>query len=906
MELSKEAHCALLTPQEFEEENLVDTAKTIAYHRGYFYVAVPELTKEHRLCELIEMLSGAFREGRNKLTGARICYEIVFSQELPVTYRIEGREEQTASRLSEILDALELGEDGSLVHPCQIIIDDEQKSSSKPAAPEKDRREDASLLVAGIFQQAVFLGLDKLDIAKKSEIRLSQLKDRFRASYDALKDGAGDFGETFRHAGAAASEEGANRLKSLADACRELEASLTRAAERPIKIAVMGTKKSGKSVIVNCLLGDEYAPTSSELPTPNRIDYQPWDKQEIVLEYMGKEMTFSSVKNIHDYIDKEFKKAQKQTGEKAGLADMVIHYPRKGLESCIIMDTPGPNFAGAGKEHERIAEECIKEADVCIFVMNYSNHLTNDEKTFLENVHAHFKEQGKFYSFFIAINRIDERYASEVEKSTTRLIDYLLGRLKGLDHTGVIAFGTSALSFFYMQEMRKLLCKDGPILRDDIEEFLDTEPEDETQLNFISEMYGRLKRFHGIKNPTDAAIDATSGIPQLIAHTRYIGHQKADMELVNHAIHRIDAKYALIRNTLLLDELFELKNLDKAKKEQIQKELTSFEKEFKIVKDALLEDFNENEKDTFLLGVKEQFKNQLDENIRVSLEKFIGPRLRPLVKNTAWQESDFRQELDTEKWKTFCEQLEGIVNSFIKDVAQLGKDIGKNSSENMQEKFLRRMHRAQQQISGQVEAFKKNIAKTSDKAAEVIAKFQWPEVEANFELPELKSFTIDTNEITKKKSVIGSQSQIERSHQYVLSSHRSFWENLIHPFDWLTGKKGTETVKEFDPQKCQELMMAWCEEIINAQAMERRNEIVACIGEELEVRYRKFQDGTEEFVEEYSDIFRRMQNDLQLAFEGAAEHEAALQKDLEMFQTLKNAFQTKFAGTWETVRDGRH
>ena len=40
-----------------------------------------------------------------------------------------------------------------------------------------------------------------------------------------------------------------------------------------IKIAAMCTKKSGKSVIINSKLNRSYAPTSSELPTPNFGDY---------------------------------------------------------------------------------------------------------------------------------------------------------------------------------------------------------------------------------------------------------------------------------------------------------------------------------------------------------------------------------------------------------------------------------------------------------------------------------------------------------------------------------------------------------------------------------------------------------------------------------------------------------
>ena len=41
-----------------------------------------------------------------------------------------------------------------------------------------------------------------------------------------------------------------------------------------LKFAVAASKKAGKSVIVNCFLGEEIAPTSTELATPNNCFYK--------------------------------------------------------------------------------------------------------------------------------------------------------------------------------------------------------------------------------------------------------------------------------------------------------------------------------------------------------------------------------------------------------------------------------------------------------------------------------------------------------------------------------------------------------------------------------------------------------------------------------------------------------
>ena len=115
-------------------------------------------------------------------------------------------------------------------------------------------------------------------------------------------------------------------------------------------------------------------------------------------------------------IGNEFKNAQKETGEGASLPDMEITYPsNRGLNGYEIWDTPGPNVAFTG-EHEKNAKERVAQADECIFVMNYSNHLTTDEVNFLKYAHEIFQKNNKFYSLFITVNRIDERYDVNEEK----------------------------------------------------------------------------------------------------------------------------------------------------------------------------------------------------------------------------------------------------------------------------------------------------------------------------------------------------------------------------------------------------------------------------------------------------------------------------------------------------------
>lgn len=910
MELTDEKRSVMLTPRDFEEANLKETAKTIAHNSSNFYVVAPELAQMKRLSDLIELLSQSLSTGSAALTGAKICYEIEFPQRMPVSYIMDDAEEKPAACWSSVLNALTLKEDGTLAYPCQIIVDDtlrtETDDAEQEAAQAKEQREQANRLVAEIFQQAVFLGLMNLDIKKRSENRLYQQKKRFRASYDSLVAGASTFEQTLTTAEASASDEGITRQEKLIETLAELKTSLRSAAERPLKIAVMGTKKAGKSVVVNCLLGAEYAPTSSELPTPNRIDYIPERRQDISLEYKGETRTFDSVKGIHDFIEKAFKDAQQETGEKAGLADMVIHYPQQGMDSCVIMDTPGPNYAGAGEEHARIARECIKEADICIFVMNYSNYLTHDEEKFLKEIRTYFEEQGKFYSFFVAINRIDERYAAEVEKSTTRVIDYIRGRLEALGYQGVLAFGTSALSFYYLQSVRAIAQTEGMngvLGYADIRDLKKKHKEEMTKLSFIAGMYDHLEDFHGIEDATDTAVEAMSGIPQLKAHTYYVGRQKADTELVNHAIGSIDAKYAIIRNALLIDELLKLQHLSADKKGKIQNALNEVQDGF--TEDTVdLKDFRKQQEDFVVAGMIAKFEQDLDDNIgnsRAELEE----NLSGLVDDTTWKEADFQGDFHTEKWDEFFQAVEDFAKGFNANMNTLGLDIARDMADRMQGAFSGKIHKMQKHIKTRMERFQDAVQEASSEAAEVLAKYELPTIEQNFVLPPPDEFVINVDDIRGEMEDIGQDSMREKERTYRLSSRRGLFGNILHPIDWLLDNTGTEIVEVFDQDACKVKLKDWCMSTLNPLIEEQREVIIATERAGLEHCFQNFNDGTQEFLKNYSTIFNDMKRDLEMALSGAVELEAALKKDVETFRVLAQAFDEAFARTWEGVRDGK-
>ncbi|MBR0204974.1 MAG: dynamin family protein, partial [Synergistaceae bacterium] len=146
--------------------------------------------------------------------------------------------------------------------------------------------------------------------------------------------------------------------------------------KRNVRLSIFGTKKSGKSTIINAMLGDEYSLSSSELPTPCRIIYAE-DKianRNIILEQDGMRKIFPSPEELKNFLSEKFRYAAKHSGSIDNFYVTIPAFPEI-FRALTIVDTPGPNFAGAASHHD-IAYSEIDYADICLFVMNYSSHLT--------------------------------------------------------------------------------------------------------------------------------------------------------------------------------------------------------------------------------------------------------------------------------------------------------------------------------------------------------------------------------------------------------------------------------------------------------------------------------------------------------------------------------------------------
>lgn len=336
--------------------------------------------------------------------------------------------------------------------------------------------------------------------------------------------------------------------QSLMDVIEQLQSLFKKLLQQDITIAVMALKKSGKSAFVNCLLDDEYSPTSIELPTVATCIYKKSKDSIISLSYKDTLRFFKTPLELKRYLSSEFKTAFLHSPQSPSHEVIEIHYTSKSDYNYTIIDTPGPDLART--PHKDMAYRWIKEADVVVFIIDYTKHLTDAEEEFFKALKSVFEQYDKFYSFIVVVNKLDMMYQSEEKKSAIRFIDYICERLKALGYRGFVVFAISALQY--------LNCLIAPKFSE-CDCLLETEPlvfsnclqnclmryqgKDEiTVLSYIDTQIRNLKWFHSKDTATLKDIIAKSAVPKLISYINYVCLQKAHIEAFHHKLFTISQK----------------------------------------------------------------------------------------------------------------------------------------------------------------------------------------------------------------------------------------------------------------------------------------------------------------------------------------------------------------------------
>ena len=181
-----------------------------------------------------------------------------------------------------------------------------------------------------------------------------------------------------------------------------------KAKDSKFEINVVATMSSGKSTLINALLGQQLMPAANEATTATIVKIIDTDQDN-----------FSAV--AYDKSGQVVKKLDNITLEdmQALNADIKVSTVEiKGKIPCVssvgmklvLVDTPGPNNS-RDKSHEEMTYKMIADSDksLVLYVMNGQQLGINDEKIFLDYVCQSMKDGGKKARerFIFAVNKMD-------------------------------------------------------------------------------------------------------------------------------------------------------------------------------------------------------------------------------------------------------------------------------------------------------------------------------------------------------------------------------------------------------------------------------------------------------------------------------------------------------------------
>lgn len=245
-----------------------------------------------------------------------------------------------------------------------------------------------------------------------------------------------------------------------------------KAKNQEFEINVVATMSSGKSTLINALLGKKLMPVANTATTATivRIIYTDQDNfSAVAYDSHGEEL----------YQEDNIEYAQMKVWNADKTISAIDIYGRIPCVNSIgmkliLVDTPGPNNS-RDKDHEHMTYQMLNDSDksLVLFVMNGGQLMVNDEAAFLNYVCECMKKGGKQSRerYIFAVNRMDD-FDPEDDNIPTVLQDVK----NHLEEHGILA-----PNIFPVSALVALQYRTNPILHKALDKFREA-------LNYYDEM----------------------------------------------------------------------------------------------------------------------------------------------------------------------------------------------------------------------------------------------------------------------------------------------------------------------------------------------------------------------------------------------------------------------------------
>lgn len=207
--------------------------------------------------------------------------------------------------------------------------------------------------------------------------------------------------------------EYSKRMYKLQEKKAKLEKS-----ELPITLVVVGEFSSGKSSVINSLIGENLIPTGTEPMTLAPSIFKYAEETRIMIEFNNG--------NLKDITKEEFSQIKhtnkdKISGEYKDIKFIHFYYPYSKLSQINIVDTPGFNTATAQGDDKKTMEIIHDLADVILWIFNANHGTAKDSEKGILNKIKNFFNKESTYSMDNDLNFLEEA----IQKSQIPIIGLL-------------------------------------------------------------------------------------------------------------------------------------------------------------------------------------------------------------------------------------------------------------------------------------------------------------------------------------------------------------------------------------------------------------------------------------------------------------------------------------------------
>lgn len=188
----------------------------------------------------------------------------------------------------------------------------------------------------------------------------------------------------------------------------KISEAFRKAKDSRFEINVIATMSSGKSTLINALLGKQLMPAANEATTATIVKIEDADQDDF--SAIAYDKSGHVVKDIKVVTLEDMKKLNNDVKVSTVVLKGKIPFVSSVGMKLVLVDTPGPNNS-RDRSHQEMTYRMIADSDksLVLYVMNGQQLGINDEKLFLDYICQKMQEGGKQSRerFIFAVNKMD-------------------------------------------------------------------------------------------------------------------------------------------------------------------------------------------------------------------------------------------------------------------------------------------------------------------------------------------------------------------------------------------------------------------------------------------------------------------------------------------------------------------